>query len=633
MLQTRFGRRATAATALGVMCALVLVAVQVAGVLPRGVVAVAGPAALLAVPVSREFSRRVAIVLLIALGWAPLAWLSPWPTGQLTRAGGVTAVLVGVLVGWVALGPVRERLARLVPRFRRIDAVAVGGVTVVLGYLWPLLRLRSPVDTMAVVLNGWDHVGHYDMTRMIVHEGRLIPLIPVGDAGPYFYDSYPQGLHSTLAMLVELREGVGWGSGIGEVAAYLQAPTIAYAATLTAVICCLCALPAVRRRPGRAALSVAALVVAWTVSPGGGILHAAGFDNFLLATAGVACLPMLVAMTPRIRFSPVTLAAGGALLAVAHNWLLLVPMAAMATLMVAWPMRRTRFPSGRAGRLALAAVAVVTGVGVLLAGVQVLSARGAGHLLTAGGFPTHNLAGYLVPIALALLAALFLRGRAGWTLGGAVLFVGLGLFAWVASTQVIATGQVGYYGIKLLAAILLVALTMLAAIVAIHGTHRVTMALLAVSLVVTSVLPLVRQLGDFPSVRVRQAWAAPAAAAAVDETATLERMLALPLGDREAFFLPGPTQDSGTIAHLNLWQMAIRGAWTQRADTCWQGAWKQDGADGGGWSDRRDAEASVRAMSACGDSVAIVAPQAQVDGLRVRMPDLAPRVLGWTASG
>ncbi|MEI2828088.1 MAG: hypothetical protein V9F04_18035 [Dermatophilaceae bacterium] len=68
---------------------------------------------------------------------------------------------------------------------------------------------------MGVVLGGWDHVGHYDMARMIVHGGRLIPFLPPGESGPWYYDSYPQGLHSSVAMLMELRHGVGGGSGIG----------------------------------------------------------------------------------------------------------------------------------------------------------------------------------------------------------------------------------------------------------------------------------------------------------------------------------------------------------------------------------------------------------------------------------
>ncbi len=637
MLLSRIGGRATAATALGAICALVLLWVHVAGVVPSPVIAVVGAAAILAVPVSREFSRRVAIVLLTALGWAPLVWLGPWPGGQLTRVGGVTAVLVGVLVGWVALGPVRERLSRLVPRFRRIDAVALGGVGLVIAYLWPVLRLRSAPETMGVVLGGWDHVGHYDMTRMIVHEGRLIPLIPVGDMGPLYYDSYPQGLHSTVAMLVELREGVGGGSGIGEIAAYLQATTIVYAATLTTVICCLCSVPAVRRRPVRAAWAVGALLVSWLVSPGGAVLHEAGFDNFLLASAGVACLPMLVAMSRRVRFSGVTVAASGAVLAVAHNWVLLLPMAAVGVLAVAWPLRRRRFPAEPAQWLPLGALAVTTGVGVLAAGWQVLSAHDATHLLTAGGFPTHNLAGYAVPIAAGLWGAAVVRGPLGWASGGATLIVGVAEFVWVASAQLAATGEVGYYGIKLLTADMLVALTLLGVLVAVQppvrfgfgrSRHVAIGALVALALLVTSFVPLLRQGSDFPSVRVRQAWAATPGDNVESSTRLLQQWLSLASPRGGLVFLPGESADPVLSSQLNLWQAASRGMWTQQAERCWPLSRPTPGPLGTvHWVDREHVAAAVREILQCCRGVSVALPSPELEGVIQVDPGLVVHVL------
>ena len=116
------------ATALGAVVALGLGGAQALGWLPGGVVAALGVLAALAIPMSRELSRRVAMVLATSLGWAPVVWLVDWPTGELTRFGGVTAVLWGCLAGWVVTGPVRERAAALVPRVRGADAVALAGV-------------------------------------------------------------------------------------------------------------------------------------------------------------------------------------------------------------------------------------------------------------------------------------------------------------------------------------------------------------------------------------------------------------------------------------------------------------------------------------------------------------------------
>ncbi len=625
------------ATALGAVVALAIVGVQMQGWLPRGVVAGCGVLGALAIPASRELSRRIAIVLATSLGWAPLVWLVDWPTGELTRFGGVTALVWGCLVGWVARGPVRERAAALVPRIRTVDAVALGGVGVIAAYLWPLLRLRSGPDVMGVVLGGWDHVGHYDMARMIVHGGRLIPFLPPGESGPWYYDSYPQGLHSSVAMLMELRHGVGGGSGIGEVAAYLQATTLVYAATLTMLVTGLCALPAVRRQPQRAAWAMAALLIAWLVSPGGAILHQAGYDNFVLAVAGVAVVPMLLSGSGRLALTGPMVAASGAVMAVAHNWVLLLPLAGAALLAAVWPVRRRRLPTDRRGRLALGGLVAVTGVGVGAAAAQVLSARGADHLLAPGGFPTHNLVGYFAPIVIALVATA-LGGRAGMATGGAAVAVGAVVVAWLAATQVRATGQLGYYGVKMLSAVLLVALTSLVLVAVVGGPARwvtgpsrrwVPAALVALALVSTTALPLARQRGDFPSVRVRQAWAETGSARAVNAAELVERMLATPVGVRSAFFLPADSSESGLVAQLNLWQTAMRGTWSQQTEACWQRVSKGSGPDADRLVDLADSVATARRIAGCAVDALVVVPHGRDALVRRAVPGLAGRTLEW----
>ena len=646
--------RRAAALAIGSLTTLGLSLVQAAASVPGWLVGVVGVAALVAIPVSRELSRRVAMVLATSLGWAPVVWLVDWPTGELTRFGGVTAVLWGCLAGWVVTGPVRERAAALVPRVRGADAVALAGVAVVAAYLWPLLRLRSGPDVMGVVLGGWDHVGHFDMARMIVHGGRLIPFLTPGESGPWFYDSYPQGLHSSVAMVMELRQGVGGGSGIAEVAAYLQATTFVYAATLAMLVTGLCAMPVVRRRPLRAAWAVGALLVAWLVSPGGAILHQAGYDNFLLATAGVAVVPMLLTGRGRLALTGPMVAASGAVMAVAHNWVLLLPMASVATVAALWPPRGPRRSINGHGRLVAVGLGSVTLAGALAAVIQVLSARGADHLLVDGGFPTHNLAGYVVPIVGMLVLAVLIRGRLGWTMGGAHVVTGLVLVAAVGGMQMLRTGHIGYYGIKLLTAVMLLAFTTLVLLAVMRPALRMTsilpgasgaqpvrgwqervsammaVGMVAGSVLVASVLPVARQRGDFPSLRVRAVWSAPPSADSIIQTATLERILAVPLGDRMAFFLPDAEQDSGTLAHLNLWQLAIRGAWRQRAESCWQSAWKVDSQPGAGWADRMDPVIAARAINRCGGGIVVVVPSPARDLVSESLPGVA--VVGWVAS-
>ncbi len=79
--------------------------------------------AVLAVPTSRQLSRRILLSVCLAFGWITLLWWAPLPVGEIGRAILLLAALVGALGGgWVAGGPWRSRLRRLVPRCAVVDA-------------------------------------------------------------------------------------------------------------------------------------------------------------------------------------------------------------------------------------------------------------------------------------------------------------------------------------------------------------------------------------------------------------------------------------------------------------------------------------------------------------------------------
>jgi len=650
--------------AVAVVVAVLLVAGQMFWTVPGAVVAGGALVVGLAVPVSAELSRRASVVLLVGLGLAPALWAWRWPGDSLTRVGGLVALVAGGLAGWVAAGDptgggAAARARRLVPRVRGTDLVATAGVAAVLAYLAPLLRPRGPQDTMAFVLDGWDHVGHFDMVAMIRHGGSLIPLQAQTQGSSWWFDSYPQGFHAAAAAALELLAGVGTGTprpaDLGEVAGYVQASTLVYAAGLAAVVTTVCGLTSLRRRPARAAVAVAALFVTWLVSPGGVVMHQAGFANFVLGCVGAACLPLLAAQTPRLGLNAPVLGMAGALLLAAHNWLLLLPMAGVGVLVALWPLRRSRLPRGRGSAIGLAVLVLATAAGGLAAVAQVFSGRGADHVLVDGGFPAHNLAGYVVPIVLAFLVWGFVwwagadptrpHRRAGrWVLGIAPILVGLATFGWLARAQFAATGHLGYYGIKLLTGVMLVSLTYAVALAtlpiravaragAIRWFRPLAWGSVCLALLVTTVLPIVRQRTDFPSVRVRLTWAASPAPRMVEQTQVEQHMLAVTGIDRPTFFLPGEGLDSGTAAHLNLWQLAVRGHWTTAAEHCWQGGWKIVAGEYVSWGDLHDTAVAAREALACDPGLGVAIPAATSAQTRAELAPVGGRlVLDWAGS-
>jgi len=112
---------------------------------------------LLAIPSSRQLSRRILLVATIAVGWTPVLWWWHLPVGPTGRSGWLLAILPGVLIGWVAAGhPIRARARRLLPQMRVIDyfPLLVAAGSVLLLHTW--LRAHSGAKALAMLLGGWD---------------------------------------------------------------------------------------------------------------------------------------------------------------------------------------------------------------------------------------------------------------------------------------------------------------------------------------------------------------------------------------------------------------------------------------------------------------------------------------------
>lgn len=419
-----------------------------------------------ALPTSRELSRRVVLVGTIGLGWVPVLWWLPAGPGRATL---LLAGLAGGVAGYVLHGPGRALRARtLVPRVRAVDALPVLAAGAAAVVVLPWLTVASPDSALSLLMSGWDHSAHYDIVRMQrLHGGTLGQLgaAPLGDT--WSYGSYPQGFHSLAATVMELVAGTGSLSAAAEVRLY--AVTLgALAVSLVVVLAAgLVALPRLRRRPHLAAPAVVLVVAAVLLGPGGRVLGD-GFPNFLLASVLLACLPLLV-VPAHVLPDPLRLAAvGGALVGIAHGWLLLLVMALPAALVMLVPLRRRRLLTGR-GRMAVSgAIVAGTGAAVAVAVLMVASQPVSAVLVIPGAISEPRLRAVAGPVLLAIAtsAALAWRARAArprrpevlrLVALGAVPSVGLAAAVGIAVLQLRAGAGLGYYFWKFALALAVVA--------------------------------------------------------------------------------------------------------------------------------------------------------------------------------
>ncbi len=552
--------------------------------------AVAG-VVVLAVPTSRELPRRVAYLGCVALGFAPMVWLVRLPT-DVPRVGlGVAAVAAG-LAAWVAVDP-RRRAPRLLPRWRAADgllALAAGWIGIT---LMAFLRPGSAERALALLQAGWDHSAHFSMTMSIRGGGALVSQLPESDFGDWSYASYPQGYHTAVASVMELLGGRHVGTAPQEVVLYDRGMAIVVGMALVTLAAALLSLPALRRRPLAAAPVLVLLVVAFTEGPGGRLL-VDGFPNFVVAVALLAALPLLVVPLER-PLAPVPLAAvAGAALGVAHNWIMLVPIAATALVVLALPLRRRRWP--RRGRdwwvPGVIATLTVLGVGhaALIASPSMTSGR---TLITPGGIGEVSI-GLLATLLAAALAVPLLavaagarpaglsadaRLRTGWTV--AMVLVGMALATVIGVIQQRGMGGLSYYFWKLAVGVELLGVAVIAvgAVAALRPRPAVTRGAAAAR--VTGVVTLCIALSQVFGVTFAASGTDPLAGASsgaqtrqasahtevtVGTALVLGASTAAPPGQLVAL-VPYPNPGSLNVISAAQWVNAFSQSWTNRANS------------------------------------------------------------------
>ncbi len=244
----------------------------------------------------------------------------------------VLAVAAGALAGWPFLGEGPARRARyLLPRLSTVDALPPLAFALGIWQTWPLVHAASGDRSLNLLMKShWDHVTHYDMVEMIRQHGRVVPALDAApDGSPWVGASYPEHFHTFVVGLMELISGPEPGNPSAEMLAYGRGLGLVIALLAALLVAGVVSLPALRQRP-LVTWPIAALVAAAFVVGPGSVAISNSWPNFVFA-AGTAGLATLVAAATfgRARLLSVLLL-GGLVVATAHSWLPMAPLAGVA---------------------------------------------------------------------------------------------------------------------------------------------------------------------------------------------------------------------------------------------------------------------------------------------------------------
>jgi hypothetical protein len=433
---------------------------------------------LLVVPTSTQPARRILWTGCLVGGWLPMLWWWPLPTAGLGRVAWLLALLVGGLAGWVAAGPVRGRLGRLLPKPALVDAAVPAVAGLGAWVLQPWLMVRTPLQAFAVLATNRDAAVHFAITLAIRRGDAAVPALgPAPDGTAWLGGNYPQPFHILAAATAELLHGPSSGGPGDELVRHAQAVAALVIAGVVVVIAGIVALPALRRRPALGLTAAGTAAGALLLGPGAAAVLRGHWPFLLTVVAALAATLAGLQTGPRWRPLPVA-AVTGATVAVAHGWAMLGCVAVPGALLACVPVTRRgwtrrRWPSSRVETVIVVAV-LVAGVLAALDVLTWLQVQDAVTLASAVGWVQVE-----SPSMLALVlggsvvgsALLYRRRPLGLVERRLALAVGVPVCGVVAATgllvaEIRTTGVVGYYGAKLLVGVFLVVLVLGATVLA-----------------------------------------------------------------------------------------------------------------------------------------------------------------------
>ncbi len=474
-------RRWARAGVLGVAAAGVVLVGRLSGVFDGVAGLLVAAVLILLVPTSRELCRRILLAGCLLLGWAPVLWWWALPVGALGRVTLGLVVLAGGLGAWVGAAERPGAAAlRLLPRPRAVDALVPLSAALGALVLAPWLQVKSAVQTLGMLMSGWDNSAHFSMVHMIRRYGVTVDALTApATGGSWQYASYPEGFHAAVVMIIEAMRGPALGDLGSELLAYSRGVALLVIASTVLVVAGICSLPGLRRRPWLAIPLGTFAAAVLLLGPGSNAIQG-GFGNFVVAAALVAALALLAVTVARVP-DPLLLAAlGGAVVGIATGWVLLLALAGPAVLVVLFPFRRSRWRASRArvaGSVVVLAAVVccLVRVAVVVSRVQVES-----PLTLTGGIVAPSV-GLVTASTLGMVGACLLIGRLGPPGCGlaartaallGVPLVGAGVAVALVVAQVETNGAITYYGYKFMTGVLVVLLVLLTVPVG-YGLSRI----------------------------------------------------------------------------------------------------------------------------------------------------------------
>jgi len=385
---------------------------------------------------SRSFDRLL-VAILLSIGFGPiLGWFS-----GLSDAVDPVALILATMLGFSCYAWEK------IDRRHAVEVAVIGGSSVLTLWFWQMYwRLSPGREPLSLLLNGWDHVSHFNFFSMATLHDSFLSRIPHPEGvNEWFTERYPAGIQMFWSQLARVPESL-----VGDTDHLLIVYNRINVANLALIF--VLALVSVFRIMQTKSF---ALLIACSLAVGGFILFGplsisltTGFPNF-----GITCGALFVGASVIIRpmESPWhnSVILNGVILVCAYNWF----PAALPILIPTGILLVNDFSKAPTRRRFL--LVSTSTIGFIGSAIPVLQNLGVGtsHLEENGGIPILN---PLYPVVFALLSILLsLHNSIGCRFGRlirniCVPLVNILLVLGIVISNRMSTGGYPYYSQKFL---------------------------------------------------------------------------------------------------------------------------------------------------------------------------------------